>query len=150
MLTRDYRDVVAGAILVALGIAVTAYATSALALGSVQRMGPGMFPAALGVILSLFGMGIAIPALFRSGTVWEQIEWRPMIFVAASIAGFALTVQTLGLIPATLFLIGLAHLAETQFKPRDLFVLLIVLPGLAYLIFGAGLGLTIPMLRWPF
>lgn len=150
MLTKDYRDIVAGAILVALGIAVTAYSTSALALGSVQRMGPGMFPAALGVILGLFGLGIAIPALFRTGTAWEEIEWRPMIFVAASVAGFALSIQTMGMIPATLFLIALAHLAETEFKPRALLIMLVVLPGMAYLIFGLGLGLPIPMFRWPF
>lgn len=150
MLTRDYRDIVAGAILLALGIAVTIYATNALALGSVQRMGPGMFPAALGVILSFFGLGIAIPALFRTGTRWEAIEWRPMVFVAASVASFALSIQTLGMVPATLLLIALAHLAEVELKPKGLLAMLVVLPGLAYLIFGLGLGLPIPMLRWPF
>lgn len=150
MLSKDYRDVVAGAILLLIGVCVTIYATTALSIGSVQRMGPGLFPAALGVILAGFGLAIGIPAFFRQGTQWDEIDWRPVFSVTACIAAFALTIHAMGMVPAAIVLVLIAHLAETEIKPRGLLGMLIVLPGLAYLIFGVGLGLPIPMFRWPF
>ena len=150
MLSRDYRDIVAGVILLSIGVAVTIYATNALPMGRIQRMGPGLFPAALGVILAGFGLAIAVPAFFRPGSAWERIDWRPGICVTAGIAAFALSVSALGMIPAAILLILIAHFAETRLKPVGLAGMLIVLPGLAYLIFRVGLDLPVPMLRWPF
>ena len=55
MQKRDLKDILAGAVLIALGLPGAAYALATLPLGTLRRMGPGMFPAALGLILALFG-----------------------------------------------------------------------------------------------
>ena len=67
VLDRDYRDIVAGLGLTLFGVAAALYALSKYSMGTVSRMGPGMMPVSLGVILATFGLGIAIPALFRKG-----------------------------------------------------------------------------------
>ena len=51
MYARDWRDVIAGGLLGLGGLAIAAYAVSHYSLGTLQHMGPGMFPAATGVVL---------------------------------------------------------------------------------------------------
>ena len=43
LLSRDYRDIIAGGLLMAAGVWMALYAQGTLDLGSVRRMGPGMF-----------------------------------------------------------------------------------------------------------
>lgn len=150
MYQRDYRDVAAGALLMLIGAGVAYYSATGLALGSIQRMGPGLFPAALGVILAGFGLLLAIPALFRAGTRIEEIEWRSVIGVLGSVAAFAATVRLLGIVPATVLLVLIAHFAEERFRPVALLSMMVVLPASAYAIFILGLGLPLAMFRWPF
>lgn len=148
--SRDYRDLIAGGLLFLIGGSVGYYCLTTLALGSVQRMGPGLFPGALGVVLAVMGLGILIPALFRAGTAVEDIEWRSGIFVLGSVAAFAATVRPFGIIPAIVALAVVAQLAEPRIRPRAMVGLCIVLPLMAWLIFKVALGLQIPMFRWGF
>jgi hypothetical protein len=57
MLSRDYRDIVGGLLLVVLGLGFSWYAAEHYDLGSLRRMGPGMFPTVLGVALACLGLG---------------------------------------------------------------------------------------------
>ena len=119
-----------------------------LDLGSVRRMGPGMFPVAVGIILALFGIAIMIPAFFRQGT-FEEIEIRSTLAVLASIAAFAMVIRPYGLIPAIAALVLVAALAERTFRPVSILASIVVMATLAWLIFKAGLGLPLTMARWP-
>ena len=71
MLEKDYRDIVAGALLAALGIAISLYALSHYSIGTITRMGPGMVPVGLGVLLAIFGVVIGGTAWFREGN-WPK------------------------------------------------------------------------------
>ena len=55
MYRYDYVDAIGGALLVLIGASVTYVSIAFYPLGTVQRMGPGAFPAGLGVVLALLG-----------------------------------------------------------------------------------------------
>lgn len=149
IMSRDYRDFIGGLILTALGLWVAWYASGHYNMGTLRRMGEGMFPVALGVILAGFGLAIAIPALFRRG---DRVypAWFTALCVSAGVAGFALLVRPFGLIPAILAVVIISSVAELKFRPLSLAVLCASLCLLAYLVFRVGLGLPIPMFRWPY
>ncbi|OYR07961.1 tripartite tricarboxylate transporter TctB family protein [Brucella thiophenivorans] len=149
MLSRDYRDIVGGILLVALGLVFSSYAAANYDLGTLRRMGPGMFPTALGIVLAGFGLVIAIPAFFRPGVIPEIRVWTP-IFVLTGVAAFAMTIRPFGLIPAVLSVVVISSFAELRFKPVSLTILTTSLCLIAWLVFRVGLGLPVAMFRWPF
>lgn len=149
MYSRDYKDIVGGFLLLAVGLWVVWYANASYDLGTFRRMGPGMFPLLLGVILAGFGGLIAVPAFFRAGPRFQIRLWSPL-FVLAGVAAFALVVRPFGLIPAILAVTIISSLAELRVRPVSLALLCAGLCTLAWLVFRVGLGLPMPMLRWPF
>ena len=149
MLRRDWRDVVGGLLLIVMGLAYSHHAYTNYAMGSLRKLGPGAFPAGLGLILAGFGLVLAIQALMRSGEN-VQIAWRPLLFVQGSIAFFALTVKPFGLLPSVIALVCLASFAERNTRLRSIAILALVLCLLVWVVFGIGLALPVPMWRWPF
>jgi hypothetical protein len=149
MLDRDYRDLIGGFLLIVVGVWAGLHAASTFDLGTVNRMGPGMFPMSLGFLLAGLGALIAIPAFFRQGTL-PTIDWRPAIFVMAGVLIFALTVTRLGMVPAIILLTFAAVAADTKIGWRGAILLSIALSVIAYLIFRVGLGIVLEPFRWPF
>ena len=147
MLNRDYRDIVTGLLLAALGVTAVAYSVSHYSVGTITRMGPGMVPASLGSLLAIFGAIIAAPAFFREGTGLEFRILTPLL-VLVSILVFALTITAFGLIPAIFLSTIVASMAELTLRPFRSVVLAAALCLLAYLIFSVGLGLPMPLFAW--
>jgi len=148
MLSRDYRDIVGGLLLMIFGLWVTWYSYAHYELGTFRRMAPGMFPMFLGLILAVFGLIIAVPAWFRTGPKPYIRFWSPL-FVLVGVAAFALLVRPYGLIPAILGVTLISSLAELKIRPLSLSILCAVLCLIAWLTFRVGLGLPMPMLIWP-
>jgi hypothetical protein len=146
---RDYRDLIGGAILIVVGIAGALYASSHYPMGTVQRMGPGMFPVAIGYLLAGLGVLIALPAWIRRGTL-PMPEFRPFLLVLASVLIFAITIERLGMVPAIFLLTGLAVLADDKLGIIGTIVLAAALSLGAWLIFVFGLGIPIYAFIWPF
>lgn len=149
MLSRDYRDIAGGILLVVVGLGFSWYASANYNLGTIQRMGPGMFPAGLGIGLAILGVFQMIPAFFRPGKMPEIRVWSPL-FILLSVAAFALMIRPVGLIPAVLAVIWISSLAELRLRVRTLLIESLVLCVLVWLLFTVGLGLSIPLFRWPF
>lgn len=149
MPTRDYRDILGGGVLVVIGALTLIHTLTALNVGTISRMGPGMFPAALGVILIVFGALIVVPALFRHGAMPQLRIWSPL-FVLSGVAAFALTIRPFGLMPAILAVVVISSFAELKVRPVSIAALCAVLCLIAWLTFRVGLGLPIAMIRWPF
>ena len=148
MPTRDYRDIVGGLLLIVFGLAFTGYSAAHYALGTLRQMGPGMFPAGLGVVLALLGLLLFAGAMFRAGTVPQIRIWTPL-FVLAGVVAFALSIRPLGLIPAVLAVTIISSFAELKIRPVSLGLLCLSLSLIAWVTFGLGLNLPIPMFRWP-
>lgn len=149
MYARDYRDIAGGLLLFAAGAAFAGYAISEYDLGSLRRMGPGGFPAALGVVLALLGLGQAIPAFFRQGVRPDFRIWSPL-FVIGGVAAFAVVVQPFGLLPAVVAVVAISSLAELKVRPVQLTLLCAGLCVMNWLVFKIGLGASAPMVNWPF
>jgi hypothetical protein len=143
----DYRDILSGGCLFVIGGFVTVYAGWFLPLGTLSSMGPGMFPAALGIILMAFGVALFVPALFRQGSHLATRFWAPL-YISIAIALFTLTLPRLGLIPAVLTLTIVSSFAELEIRLVRLAVLSFSLCVLAYLLFRVGLGMSLPMFQW--
>lgn len=149
MLKRDYGDMVAGVILIVTGLSVAIYALSSYNLGTVQRMGPAMFPVGTGSLLALFGLILLGSAFFRPGVMPEIRVFSPL-FVLGGVAAFAFLIRPFGLIPAVTGLVFISSLAELKIQPTRLAGLIIALCFLAWIIFRVGIGLPIPLISWPF
>jgi hypothetical protein len=148
MLTRDYRYIIGGALLILLGLYAGIHAWTSYSVGTVTHMGPGMFPAALGFLLAVLGVGIFLPALFRSGTL-PRPEYRPLIATLISILLFAATIRTAGLIPAVALLTVAAVLADNKLGVIATVILSAVLALFAALVFIVGLGMPLQLFIWP-
>jgi len=147
--SRDYRDLIAGAILIVGGLVFAQYSAAHYSLGEVSRMGPGMFPTALGYLLAGLGVLIGLPAWFRRGTL-PLPEVRPTLLVIASVLSFALTVEFIGMVPAIFIMTGLAVLADNKMGVLATFFLASLLALSTWLIFRVGLGIQMRPFVWPF
>jgi hypothetical protein len=145
MKSKDTRDIIGGFTLVAIGLFAALYAQR-YDLGELQEMGPGYFPTALGVLLSVLGLFIAIPAFFREGTAID-IEWKSLIWVLISLAVFAIALTKAGLIVATILsVLAAAVPSKSSWKTR--IILALCLAVIIYIVFLFGLGMILPVWPW--
>lgn len=146
----DKRDFVSGLLLVATGAGVALYAYLNYALGTVQRMGPGMFPFGAGLVLALLGLLVIIPAFFRANEEeGGNIPLVPMLLILFSVVGFAVTITFAGLVPAVAVTVLVSSLADRRFNLFHVGMLAVGVSILVYLIFIVGLNLPIALFRWP-
>lgn len=145
----DYRDVVAGALLVVVGLSAALYATGHYPTGTLRRMGAGMFPMMLGYLLAGLGVLILVPALFRAGDL-PVPDWRPLVAILVGISAFAVIVERFGMVPAIIGLTACVVFADG--RPRALRTLLLAcaLSAIAFVVFQLALGIPLPAYRWPF
>jgi hypothetical protein len=143
----NLRDLVGGLLVAAIGLCFLAGALE-MRIGSAMEMGPGYFPMLIGGLVIALGLVIVAVSLARSGRVGE-VDWRPMIAVLASIAGFALALGQFGLIPAVVVGVGLAALGDRTSRPLPTLVLAVAAALGSWLAFSVGLGLQMPGLRVP-
>jgi len=136
-----HRDVVAGALFMLIG-AFALVVGRGYPAGSAMRMGPGYFPAILGMILILLGAWIGLRA-FRSRK-WEPVEWagwKPLAWISVSMLLFGFLMPRFGLIPALAVMFPLAAAAGREFRVREVVVLTVVMCVFAGGVFVYGLKL---------
>ena len=149
MYSRDYRDIVGGGVLVLVGLWAGLHSLANFDIGSMGRMGPGMFPTGLGFLLALVGAIIVLPALFRSGPAF-QVDWRPMIFIMGGVLAFAVALPFFGLIPSVVVLTIASACADNKLSWFATAVLAVALSFLGWLIFIFALGIVLEPFKWPF
>lgn len=148
MYNRDYRDLWGGGTLVVVGVLATVIAVQTLNLGTLTQMGPGMFPAAVGVILAVLGLLIMVPALFRQGTKLET-DMRSFVAIIGSIFAFAFIVRPFGLVAAIVATTVIASRADSKLSVVETAVVAACLSVGAILVFQVGLGLPFTAFKWP-
>jgi hypothetical protein len=142
---RSIKDVLAGVTFVVFGVSFAAGAT-AYPVGNLARMGPGLYPLVVGVLLAALGAFIAVrPALDGEADTLTAPAWRGLAFTLGAVVLFALTVRGLGLIPAVFLSALLGSLASRRTGPLMAVSLAVALTVLSYLVFVVGLRLTSPL-----
>ncbi|MGE0747767.1 MAG: tripartite tricarboxylate transporter TctB family protein [Rhodospirillales bacterium] len=144
----DVRDVVAGGVLVVVGLSAALYATENYATGALRRMGPGMFPMMLGYLLAALGALILAPALFRGGAM-PAPDWRPLVAILLGISAFAVIVERYGMVPAIVGLTACVVFADGRPRVLRSLVLAGVLSAIAFVVFQLALDIPLPAYRWP-
>ena len=143
---RSPKDLVAGLLFIAAGIAAIAIAAN-YTLGTAARMGPGYFPRVLGMLLIVLGAILGARSLRLSGPPLPGWKWRPVLVTLGSVVMFGLIVNHAGLVVSTILLIVMASAASHEFRPREAVISGIALAALAVGVFVIGLKLQIGI--WP-
>ena len=143
---RDWPDILGGVALGAIGAAAAGWALLHYDLGTLRQMGPGAFPAALGLMLAVLGVIVALPGLRRAGEM-PRVEARAALAVLASILVFGLGMRPLGLVVATAASVLIASLPAPHRGWTWRLVLAAVVMVLTVLVFRTGLRMSLPL--WP-
>jgi len=148
MRIRHQKDFWSGVMFLAVGLAFVGLARN-YELGTAQRMGPGYFPTALGALLAVLGLIVAIKGLAREegGSDIARFHFGPLAVVLGAVALFALLLRPAGLVAALTVLIGVSAYASHEFRLREVVPLAAFLVVLVLAVFIWGLGLVVPV--WP-
>lgn len=146
---RKRRDLIAGIVLIAFGLGAAGYALLHYSLGTLWRMGPGMFPTMVGIALTGLGALVLASALLHPAAM-PRVEWRQALSVLCSTLAFAFLIEPAGLVPAVVALTAVSALADPKATVIRTVMLAVILSAMAYLVFRVGLGLSIPVFRWSF
>ncbi len=143
MLTRDYQDIIAGALFALIGGSVSLWAWAYYPLGSITHMGPGAFPAGLGVLLMIIGALVMLPAFFRAGPSIPMPDIRAFVFIALALTLFSFTIRWLGLVPAIILVVMTSVLADNKLGIVGSTALAVGLSIAGWLIFAVALGIPL-------
>lgn len=146
------REAWAAGTMIVLGLGAIAQA-STYTLGSLARMGPGLFPAILGVLLVLLGLIIARMAYSPMVTEEdaEEIpppEWRGWGCIIGGLMTFILLGKYGGLVPATFALVFISAMGDREHTPRSAALLAVGVTILGVAVFSWALQLQFPLFRW--
>lgn len=153
MTIKNNKDFWAGALFMLFGIGAAVVAQEN-ELGTLSRMEPGFFPTASGLILAFLGAVISIRALVGSvnnepnGPI-TKVQWSVLIFILGSVALFALSLLTVGLLGSIAILVVTSSFAagKVGIRWKEVSVLTVFLAVLCWVVFGYGIGLQVPV--WP-
>ncbi|MDQ8035730.1 hypothetical protein CEG14_21640 [Bordetella genomosp. 1] len=146
------REWWAGGAMVVLGLGALLQAMT-YELGTLARMGPGMFPAILGVVLILLGALIAKMGKSPLNAEDEHEpesppDWRGWGCIVGGLLAFILVGKYGGLVPATLILVFVSALGDRAQTLRGAAILSVAVTLLGVLVFSWGLQLQFPLFRW--
>lgn len=158
MNTRSDRDLIAGGALVLFGLAFGSYAVLQLRLGTFAKMGAGMFPLLVGLLIAALGAALFARTLIKARQGSERTDeaaveapdWRTLALVVLSIVVFALLIRRLGMVPAVFAMVMVASLSSDDLPPLTALALGAALCLIGWLVFILLLGLPIPILAWSF
>lgn len=108
--------------------------------GSGSSIGSAPVPLLLSggiVFVSLWGI------VSDAGAEASSLELRPLAAVAAGVLLFILSVEWLGLVPATVVVMFTAYLGQEERRFFGYFVYTILFAGAVWLLFSVGLGLPV-------
>jgi hypothetical protein len=143
----NHPDIAFGLALIVIA-AIALIEIRALGSGTASNMGGGYVPRALSLFLLVTGLFYAVRGfLLRPRVAIAAVGWKSLGLVVASIASFALTLETLGLFAATVVMTLFASLANRERRWLEMLVFAVGMAGFTVVVFIVGLKLALPV--WP-
>lgn len=153
-LKKYNKDYYGGALMVLIGLGAI-YGGTSYNIGSLNHMGPGFFPAAVGALLALTGLLIAISArsgepapVAPGGHPHGMPDIRGGFCILLSIVAFIGFGEYGGLLPATFAVTFIAALGDRTNTLLQAFVLALGMVVIAVVVFWWALQLQLPLFRW--
>jgi hypothetical protein len=143
----DTKDLVGGGILVVIGVYVF-FKSMDYSIGVARQMGPGFYPMVVSALLVILGALIIGLAFLRTGTI-STPDWRSVFAVIGSVLVFALSISSLGLMPAVFATTFVCAAGHRGWNPLKTLILAIFLCITTWVVFSHFLGLSMPALVWP-
>ncbi|MFN0038964.1 MAG: tripartite tricarboxylate transporter TctB family protein [Burkholderiales bacterium] len=137
---RNPKELLSGVMFLIFGV-TAAVVSRNYPVGSALRMGPGYFPLVLSGLLIAIGLLCCARSLLIRGEVLEPMGLRPFLLILGATAAFALTIETGGIVVATVLAIGIAALASRESRKREVAVLMVLMLALSVGVFTYALGL---------
>ena len=142
------KDLATSFIFIVLGIMAMVFSV-AYKLGTAANMGPGYFPFALGVILTVLGIIVAAKSLSISPDKNSRISFKvkPVLMILSSVFIFGLSLEPLGLFASVIFLVIFSSMGGDEFKLKEAVINTMVLLLMVFIIFIYFLEFQLPL--WP-
>jgi hypothetical protein len=153
------KDYYGGALLIVIGLAAV-YAGIGYRVGELAHMGPGFFPVALGGLLALTGLFIAISARGQKASEGPSEEaashghpggmpdMRGCICIVVGILAFLLFGEYGGLLPATFAIVFISALGDRDNTLTEALLLSLAMCFIAVVVFWWALKLQLPLFQW--
>ncbi|MDR3536438.1 MAG: tripartite tricarboxylate transporter TctB family protein [Acetobacteraceae bacterium] len=151
LFTRANKDRYGGGLVLLLGLLI-AYQGIRYHVGTLSSMGPGFFPTALGVILVVVGVLIAMVGSSATPAQHEALDggfdWRGWSCILTGIVGFIVLGQYGGLVPATFAVVFISALGDRNNTLAGAFVLALAMVLICIGMFWWALQLQMPLFQW--
>lgn len=144
------RELMSAGLLLAIGLA-SSIGGSRYTVGTLDRMGPGFFPTALGVLLIFLSLLMVItPVAVEDENAAERPapQYRAWACVTAGVAAFIVLGLYGGLVPGTFALVLISALGDKGNSVKSAVALAAGVTVLAVLLFRMLLQLQIPLFTW--
>ncbi|MDF3831541.1 tripartite tricarboxylate transporter TctB family protein [Cupriavidus basilensis] len=154
--SRFKKDYYGGALMTLIGLA-TAGAGMQYHTGTLSHMGPGFFPVAVGVLLALVGIMIAVSARNEQpakaqpaghGHGHGMPDLRGCVCIVLGVLAFLLLGKYGGLIPATFAIVFISALGDRSNTVKQAAVLALAMCVVAAVVFWWALQLQLPLFAW--
>lgn len=142
------KDVLAGLIFAVFGIG-TFVVSHDYEMGTALEMGPGYFPAAVGLVLVVIGVSAIARGISRKAPdpiTPHRLE--PLFLVFASILAFSFLIERTGLVVAAAVLIGIACFRRLLTNPLEVFLVYAVLTGFSALVLVHWFNIQLQLFWW--
>ena len=151
LVTQYNKDYYGGALMILIGL-WAAIQGSTYTLGTLSRMGPGFFPTALGVILTLLGIAIALSARRVPKDAPEEKplppEWRGWICIIGSCVAFIVIAKWGGFVPATFAITFISAMGDRDNTVKDATLLSLAMVVICIVVFWWALKMPFQLFAW--
>ncbi len=147
------KDYLGGALMVLLGVGAMIEGAR-YSIGSLNRMGPGFFPVALGALLTLIGIAIGVAAWLERAPAADAgrkplpPEWRGWACIVGSVIAFIVLGHYGGLVPATAAIVFISALGDRENTIKDALLLTALMLVICIVVFWWALQMTFPLFHW--
>ncbi len=144
MIKVSGRFEIAVALLLLAGGVYVALVSAGYGTGTLKRLGPGLFPLWLGWGLAILA-GIAAVGAFSERDRDVTIAARGLIWTLLGLLAFALLLEFLGMLPATIAMVVCIGVGNADLNVRRDLLTSLGLAGFGYLLFARLLGIPVPL-----
>lgn len=145
---RGPQNFVAGVVLIGLSIFVF-WAVAKLKMGTLEMMGPAMFPRGIAVFLGAGGVFLLAKSFLHDGDAVGKVAFRGPVLVTISIVLFALTIRNFGIVVAGILSLIVSGYATEEAKPREVIIFALAVTAACTILFRYMLGMAVPVFVIP-